>query len=155
MAQWWHFRNVIWWKPIKKQKNRSFKCTVTVVQPKILMNLWRWLKEPLIKDWSCMSVEKMLQNLIAQTPVVFDTHALQHSKLAFWKTCCWRAVTQPKIFKNMPAWRPILFFWKDNSYKLFTARFDKNVYDKNILAWHRNFAFYSSKHKLLDLSLLL
>ena len=26
---------------------------------------------------------------------------------------------------------------------MFTARFDKNVYDKNILVWQRNFAFSS------------
>ena len=68
---------------------------------------------------------------------MLGTHAPQHSKLAFRRTCCWRAPSLKSSKTCQPEHQ--FFFRKTSPEGMFSARFHKNVYDKNILAWHRNF----------------
>ena len=74
----WH-SDEIWWKPSsKRNKKKSF----VAVQPKIVIYLWGWAKESLIKiynDWSCMSVEKieMLQKTSMSSGVGYPCTATQ------------------------------------------------------------------------------
>ena len=102
----------------------------------------RSLKKKIKNDRACHGGENQNRPK-PPCPVVLGTHALQHSKLAFWRTCCRRAPSLKSSKTCEPEHQ--FFFWKTSPKSMFSTWFDKNVYDKNSLAWHRKFAFFETQ----------